>query len=64
MVEKEEDQTETDENESQEQDILVILPDDEHNTNATTSNQSNGYLFNYQYYIPYSLANYPGVNRM
>lgn len=51
MSEKEEDQTETDENESQEPDILVILPDDEHSTNATASNQSNGYLYNYQYYI-------------
>ena len=48
MAEKEEDQTET---ESQEPDILVILPDDEHSTNATASNQSNGYLYNYQYYI-------------
>jgi hypothetical protein len=51
MVDNEEDRSETDENESQEQDILVILPDDERITNATTSNQSNEYLYNYQYYI-------------
>lgn len=53
MSEKEEDQTEIDKNESQEQDILVILPDDEHKTNTTADNQSNRYLFNYQYYILY-----------